>query len=198
MISPPRMSAAIRPSSTRGRRGRLLRCARNDAVPRHCEARSAVAISRGPHRPPRNDAVPRHCEAHSAVAISRKPHRPRGLRALAGFTLLEVMVALLVIAIGLGAVINTTSETRWKAGILKEKTIAGWVAQNEIARYRAKRTWSNRSNLKGATSMAGAEWEWNMRISATDDPSLRRIDIDVFLRGEDDVKASLTGFIAKL
>ena len=191
MISPPRMPAAIRPSSTRGRRGRLLRCARNDAVPRHCEARSAVAISRGPHRPPRNDAVPRHCEARSAVAISFGSRLPRGLRAFAAFTLLEVMIALLVIAIGLGAVINTTSETRWKAGILKEKTIASWIAQNEIARYRAKRTWSNRS-------MAGADWEWNMRISATDDPSLRRIDIDVFLRGEDDVKASMTGFIAKL
>ena len=173
MISPPRMPAAIRPSSTRGRRGRLLRCARNDAVPRHCEARSAVAISFG-------------------------SRLPRGLRAFAAFTLLEVMIALLVIAIGLGAVINTTSETRWKAGILKEKTIASWIAQNEIARYRAKRTWSNRSNRKGTASMAGADWEWNMRISATDDPSLRRIDIDVFLRGEDDVKASMTGFIAKL
>ena len=132
-----------------------------------------------------------------------KPRDDRGvIRRLAGFTLLEVMIALLVIAIGLGAVINTTSESGWKASILKQRTIAGWVAQNEIARYRAKRTWSGRSNIKGTTRMANAEWEWRMQISETDDPSLRRIDVDVYLRNEDGVedgiKASMTGFIAKL
>ncbi len=123
-------------------------------------------------------------------------------RRLTGFTLLEVMIALLVIAIGLGAVINTTSESGWKASVLKQRTIASWVAQNEIALYRAKRTWSGRSNIKGTTRMANAEWEWQMRISETDDPSLRRIDVDVYLRNEDGVedgiKASMTGFIAKL
>ena len=115
-----------------------------------------------------------------------------------GFTLLEVMIALLVIAIGIGAVINTTGESGWKSTQLRQKTIASWVAQNQIALYRAKRTWSNQSSKSGVEEMAGAEWEWKMRISATDDPSLRRLDIDVFLRGEEDVIASVTGFIAKL
>ncbi len=121
---------------------------------------------------------------------------------VAGFTLLEVMVALLVIAIGLGAVINSTGESVWKASIMREKTIANWVAQNEIALYRAKRTWSGRSNIKGTTRMANADWEWRMQISETDDPSLRRIDVEVYLvteRGvENDIKATMTGFIAKL
>ena len=112
------------------------------------------------------------------------------------------MIALLVIAIGLGAVINTTSESGWKASVLKQRTVAGWVAQNEIARYRAKRTWSGRSNIKGTTRMANAEWEWRMQISETDDPSLRRINVDVYLRNEDGVedgiKASMTGFIGKI
>ena len=112
------------------------------------------------------------------------------------------MVALLVIAIGLGAVIISTGESGWKASIRKEKTLAGWVAQNEIALYRAKRTWSNRSNIKGRTEMGGAEWEWRMQVSETDDPSLRRIDVDVFLvvdgEVQDGVRAAMTGFIAKI
>jgi hypothetical protein len=37
-----------------------------------------------------------------------------------------------------------------------------------------------------------------MKISATDDPSLRRLDVDVFIDGEEGLKASLTGFIANL
>ena len=79
-----------------------------------------------------------------------------------GFTLLEVMIALLVITLGIGAVINTTSESGWKSSLLKQKTIASWVAQNQIAEYRAKRTWSNDSTKSGQVEMANAVWIWQM------------------------------------
>ena len=46
--------------------------------------------------------------------------------------------------------------------------------------------------------MANVEWLWEMEISETDDASLRRIDVDVSVKGEDAVKARVTGFIAKL
>lgn len=115
-----------------------------------------------------------------------------------GFTLLEVMIALLVIALGIGAVINTTSESGWKSAQLRQKTIASWVAQNEIALYRARRTWSNKSNLSGETEMANAVWTWRMKITPTDDPGVRRIDVDVYLKGEDGIKASLAAAIVRL
>ncbi len=117
---------------------------------------------------------------------------------ICGFTLLEVMIALLVIALGIGAVISTTSESGWKSAQLKQKTIASWVAQNQIAEYRAKRTWNNANRKSGEVEMANTEWVWKMRISATDDPSLRKLEVDVYLKGEDSIKASLTGFIARL
>ena len=46
--------------------------------------------------------------------------------------------------------------------------------------------------------MANADWVWRMEISTTDDPSLRRLDVEVSLKGEDAVKARVTGFIGKL
>ena len=115
-----------------------------------------------------------------------------------GFTLLEVMIALLVITLGMGAVINTTSESGWKSALLKQKTIATWVAQNQIIRYRANRIWGSANSQSGKVEMANVDWVWKMKISKTDDPSLRRLDVEVFIDGEDSLKASLTGFIANI
>jgi len=115
-----------------------------------------------------------------------------------GFTLLEVMIALLVITLGMGAVISTTTESGWKSAHLRQSTIASWVAYNEIAVYRARRTWDSKTRRSGETEMANANWVWEMEISNTDDPSLRRIDVEVSVKGEDAVKARVTGFIAKL
>jgi len=113
------------------------------------------------------------------------------------FTLLEVMVALAVIAMTLGAIIESGSASSRNALHLKEKTFASWIAQNQISWYRAQKRWSNKSNKKGVVDMANVEWEWKMTIHKTDEPLLRRLDIDVYIRGEDDIIASATGFMAK-
>ena len=115
-----------------------------------------------------------------------------------GFTLLEVMIALLVITLGMGAVIVTTGESAWKSSHLRESTIASWVAYNEIAMFRARRTWSDTTSRSGKTEMANANWKWEMKISATDDASLRRVDVEVFIDGETAVKSRVTGFIGRL
>ncbi len=122
----------------------------------------------------------------------------RVLKRKSGFTLLEVMIALLVITLGMGAVIVTTGESAWKSSHLRESTIANWVAYNEIALYRAKRTWGSVTKRSGEAEMANVEWKWEMELSETDDPSLRRMDVEVFIKGETAVKARVTGFIAKL
>ena len=122
----------------------------------------------------------------------------RRIKRKSAFTLIEVMVALLVITLGMGAVIVTTGESGWKSSHLRESTIASWVAYNEIAMFRAKRTWSDAASRSGDAEMANAEWEWSMKISKTDDPSLRRVDVEVSLKGETAVKARVTGFIARL
>ena len=137
--------------------------------------------------------------ARSPAPLPRASSRiKRSIRRKSAFTLIEVMVALLVITLGMGAVIVTTGESGWKSSHLRESTIASWVAYNEIAMFRAKRTWSDAASRSGDAEMANAEWEWSMKISKTDDPSLRRVDVEVSLKGETAVKARVTGFIARL
>lgn len=121
-----------------------------------------------------------------------------GRRPARGFTLMEVMIALLIIVVGAAAVINTSTESAWKSAQLWQRTVAGWVAQNQLAEFRARRTWSNDRSQSGRVEMANAEWRWQLRASDTDDPSMRRLDIEVFLEGDDDAKARLTAFMGKL
>jgi len=115
-----------------------------------------------------------------------------------GFTLIEVMFALLIVALTMGAIIETGGYSARRTAQLTEKTIASWVAQNQVTLYRAKRTWTSASNKSGSVEMAESEWQWKMKISKTDEPLLRRIDVDVYLQGGSDIKASATGFIGKL
>ena len=108
------------------------------------------------------------------------------------------MIALLVITLGMGAVMSTTTESGWKSSHLRDSTIASWVAYNEIALYRASRTWNSVTKRSGVTEMANTQWEWSMEISNTDDDKLRRLDVEVTHKDDDAVKARVTGFIANI
>ena len=115
-----------------------------------------------------------------------------------GFTLIEVMFALLIVALTMGAIVETGGYSARRTSQLTEKTIASWIAQNQVTLYRAKKTWTSTLTKSGTVEMADGEWQWKMKISKTDDPLLRRIDVDVYLQGGSDIKASATGFIGKL
>jgi type II secretion system protein I len=58
-------------------------------------------------------------------------HRPDG-----GFTLVEVLVALVVVAIGLAALMVAVSGTARTSGYLRDKTLAQWIALNRLAEVR--------------------------------------------------------------
>jgi general secretion pathway protein I len=115
------------------------------------------------------------------------------------FTLIEIMVALAIIALTMGAIIeNTTASTR-NALYLQEKTIATWIAMNQISLVRARREWTSVSNKKGEVEMANREWIWKMQILKTDDPNMRRLNVDVYLADNDSqALASMSGFLGQL
>jgi general secretion pathway protein I len=115
-----------------------------------------------------------------------------------GFTLIEVMFALLIVALTMGAVVETGGYAARRTFQLTEKTIASWIAQNQVTLYRAKKTWTSTLSNSGTVEMADSEWQWKMKVSKTDEPLLRRIDVDVYLQDGSDIKASATGFIGKL
>lgn len=114
-----------------------------------------------------------------------------------GFTLVEVLVAVAVLAIAMAAVISAMARQADNAGYLKQKTLALWVAHNRLAELQLESTTPSTGRSDGKVEMSGVEWKWQTEIKATEDDRLRRVDITVSgpsqKRGS---LAQLSGFLA--
>ena len=112
-----------------------------------------------------------------------------------GFTLIELMVALAVLAIGMTAVLHSTSQAGHAGIFLKQKTIAHWVASNQAAELSINREWLEPGVTTGTETMARQTWNWEAEVQNTEVPELRLVTIRVSLDGEE--KASLITFLGK-
>ncbi len=116
-----------------------------------------------------------------------------------GFTLIEVLAALIIVSLGMLAVINAVSQTISNASYLREKTLAHWVAMNKLTEVRLSNTAPPGGDSNGELDMAGITWRWRMTISATEADTMQRIDIKVAPKaaGEDASIASVSGFYGR-
>ncbi len=112
-----------------------------------------------------------------------------------GFTLLEVLVALAILAIVMGALIKVTDSYAFNAGYLQQKTLAQWIAENKAIEYQLQQQFPPVGNNEGQTEMARVEWQWRVRVSNTEDRRLRRLDISVALK-EGDLDNPITTLVA--
>jgi general secretion pathway protein I len=80
-----------------------------------------------------------------------------------GFTLIEVMVALLVLALAMSALQLRIGQTIDSAAYLRDKTVAQWVALNQLELLRVATRFGNappQQQLTGTANMAGRTWYW--------------------------------------
>jgi general secretion pathway protein I len=134
------------------------------------------------------------------AASDRFSHAPR--RCSRGFTLLEVLVALLLLSLALVALVRTTSLEARALAQLQESTYAQWVAANAIAELRLDTSTPTIGERDGSAEMAGRRWRWRMLISGTDEPRILRVDVTVAAEAagtrEDGLPvASLSGFVER-
>lgn len=116
-----------------------------------------------------------------------------------GFTLIEVMIALLVLGLALSALIRTVGSVSGNTAWLQDKTFAHWVAMNQLTELQIEQAWPRAGTIKGAEEMSEREWDWEATISNTPDPDLRRVDIRVWQSNSsaEEHLTLLTGFLSK-
>jgi general secretion pathway protein I len=115
-----------------------------------------------------------------------------------GFTLLEVMVALFVVAIALGGVIKVMGSAAGNAARLSDRTFAQWVALNELTELRIKNAWPKLGEVKGDQEMVGRKWSWVQKTIKTSDKNVKRVELSVWAidDGADPV-VTIVGFLAQ-
>lgn len=115
-----------------------------------------------------------------------------------GFTLIEVMVALAIVAIALPALMFALYQQVDGTGYLRDKSLAQMVARNKLVELRlltAARASLFSGEDSGVEELAGRQWYWTLSSSGTEVPSFSRVEINV-AEGEGAGEQSLYTLVA--
>ncbi|HEU4617177.1 MAG TPA: type II secretion system minor pseudopilin GspI [Gammaproteobacteria bacterium] len=113
-----------------------------------------------------------------------------------GFTLIEAMVALAIVALGMIAVNMQLGRYAENAIRIEDKTLASWIATNKITELSVQSTWPDLGKDEEDVDFAGREWHCVIEVQKTPADNLRRVDVSVYLADRpDDRIDKVSGFI---
>lgn len=123
--------------------------------------------------------------------MSRTAQRQAAPRA--GFTLIEALVALTILAVASAGLIRATEAHVDQVRGLQTRAVALWVAENRLIELQVEP--AGATDQSDRVEMLGRRWNVVVRAAASEDPDLRRITINVSPEGGRNVAAVLTGFV---
>lgn len=117
-----------------------------------------------------------------------------------GFTLMEMLVAVGVLAIALGAIIGNGARFANNAAGLRDKSLALFVARNRMTEIELGKAWPALGKANEDVELGDIKWTWRTEVKTTQDPGLRRIDIRVEKKSDKVPTAyvTLTGFLSNV
>jgi general secretion pathway protein I len=120
---------------------------------------------------------------------------PRRARA---FTLVEVLVALAVLSLALIAALRASSIGVANSGEIRDRLLAGWVAENRLAEHRARRDWVPVGVYQGDAVQGGKAFRWEEKVTSTQNPQFLRLEVRVFDKDRPEVALGImSGFLVR-
>lgn len=121
--------------------------------------------------------------------------RSRPLPASRGFTMIEVLVALAIIAVALGAALRAAGLLASNERELHNRLLAGWSADNVLTRLHLSREWPEVGSHSFDCSQGNLALTCTEKVSTTPNPVFRRVEVAVSMAGESGVLAELVTVI---
>ena len=98
-----------------------------------------------------------------------------------GFTLVEVLVALMIVAVGLTALMVAVNGTARTSGFLRDKSLAQWIALNRLSEVRLNVVKFGQNTDTGELDFGSRKWHYDTRYFDTSVASMKRVVIRVYL-----------------
>ena len=115
-----------------------------------------------------------------------------------GFSLIEVLVAMVVFALSVMALSGSISSTFKTQTVQKDRTFAHYVALRRLAEVKLKSAWPNTGTTRGELKMFNRDWGWKQEVSNTTDKALRRVEVAVSSKNDEEYYiAKVTAFLGK-
>jgi general secretion pathway protein I len=120
------------------------------------------------------------------------------MRSRHGFTLIEILVALAILAVALAAAVRSAGVAADSTLDLRERLLAGWIAQDRVAEYAIRPLWPDIGTRQGYADQAGMRFVWRETVSGTPNPRFRRVEVQVFpAHTPDHAAARLVSYVVR-
>jgi len=103
-----------------------------------------------------------------------------GRRFMRGFTLLEVLVALVIVGTALGASLRAVGSLTQNSSALRASMMATWSAENRLSQIRLAREWPPLGKRSFACPQADLQLLCEEEVLPTPNVSFRRVEVGVF------------------
>jgi len=96
-----------------------------------------------------------------------------------GFTLIEILIAVAILAVALAPTSRAASVATDGARETRQRVLATWAAENRVAELRARAIWPPSATTRFTTEQGGMSLVVEEEVTDTPNPTIRRIDLAV-------------------
>jgi general secretion pathway protein I len=96
-----------------------------------------------------------------------------------GFTLIEVLIALTIVAIALTSGLKMLGQYTSNLGAIQERTWANWTAMDNLVALQLSEQWSKTGEVKGKEKQTPYQFTWQRKVNETPYERVRRIEIEI-------------------